>query len=75
MTMRWVDRGHWTFFLVESISCYIPKSSISYHILISFVQVYVSSQKYRHQDANLKDAIEKLGHMVRKSAIVPKVRK
>lgn len=38
-------------------------------------EVYMTSQKYRGQEANLEDCYEKLGHMVRKAAVVPKIRK
>jgi protein subunit release factor B len=37
-------------------------------------EVYVTSQKHRTQESNLEDAMDKLGHMVRKAAAVPKVR-
>ena len=37
-------------------------------------EVYVTSQRHRTQERNLADALEKLTHMVRKAATVPKVR-
>ncbi len=37
-------------------------------------EVFVTSQKHRTQESNLEDAMEKLGRMVEKAALVPKVR-
>lgn len=37
-------------------------------------EVYLSSQRHRTQEQNLEDVFEKLTLMVRKAAVVPKVR-
>ena len=37
-------------------------------------EVFVSSQRHRTQEANLEDALGKLESMVRRAAVVPKVR-
>ncbi len=37
-------------------------------------EVFISSQVHRSQEANLEECFQKLGRMVRKAAIAPKVR-
>jgi len=37
-------------------------------------EVFVTSQRHRTQEANLHDALDKLSSMVRRAAVIPKVR-